>query len=158
MKEKMASDSKIVMSQIMLPSQANPAGNIHGGELMKIMDSAAYAVARRHAQSNVVTARVDELEFHLPIFVGELVTCSAEIVFTGTSSMEVAVRVEVDDLDDDLGPKKAQTAFFTMVAIDKKGNPSPVPKLIIQTDEEKVAFEEGKKRYEYYKKKKINRN
>lgn len=155
MREKLASASVIIMNQVMLPSQANANGNIHGGELMKLMDSAAYVVARRHAQSNVVTARVDELEFHLPIFVGELVTCTAQIVFAGKSSMEVAVTVEVEDMDSDEGPKKAQTAFFTMVALDKKSRPNEVPKLITTTQEEKDRFEEGRKRYESYKAKKV---
>ena len=67
----------------MMPSQANPNGNVHGGEIMKMMDSTAYAAARRYARSNVVTARVDELEFHLPILIGDLVTCSAEIGTNG---------------------------------------------------------------------------
>ena len=66
---------------------------------MKMMDSAAYAAARRYARSNVVTARVDELEFHLPILIGDLVVCTADIVFVGHSSMEIAVNVEVEDLE-----------------------------------------------------------
>ena len=157
MKEKSANQSQVVMSQVMLPHQANVAGNIHGGELMKFMDSAAYAVARRHARTNVVTARVDELEFHLPIKVGELVTCTARIVFVGTSSMEIAVTVDVDNLDDDCEPRKAQTAFFTMVALDGKSHPCPVPRLAVTTEEEKAAFAAGKARYEFYKKKKAEK-
>lgn len=151
MEEKTIAYSKTVMSHVMLPSQANYAGNIHGGEIMKIMDTAAYVVARKHARCNVVTARVDELKFHLPIFVGELVTCKAELVFVGRSSMEVFVKVEVEDLDSDQTPKTALTAFFTMVALDKKGRPNAVPKLSIIGPEEETAFGEGKKRYESYK-------
>lgn len=151
MKAKTAAQSKVIMSQIMMPNQANPAGNIHGGELMKLMDLAAYAVTRRHARTNVVTARVDELQFHLPIRVGELVVCTAKIVFVGNTSMEVAVTVEVDDLDNDSEPRIAQSAYFTMVALDYRGKPVPVPQLIVMTKEEKTAFDEGKKRYEFYK-------
>ncbi len=152
--EKDNRNTKLTMSQIMLPHQANVAGNIHGGEIMKFMDSAAYAVARKYAKSNVVTARVDELEFHLPIFVGELVTCTAKIAYVGRSSMEVAVTVEVEDLEQNTPPQKALTAYFTMVALDKKSRPKPVPKLVLDTEEEKVFFEEGKKRNESYKLKK----
>lgn len=89
--KKTSSESQLVISEVMMPSQANVAGNIHGGEIMKLMDSTAYAAARRYARSNVVTARVDELEFHLPIFIGDLVICTAQVVFAGKSSMEVAV-------------------------------------------------------------------
>jgi acyl-CoA hydrolase len=137
----------------MMPSQANVAGNIHGGEIMKLMDSTAYATARRYARSNVVTARVDELEFHLPIFIGDLVICTGQVVFVGKSSMEVAVTVEVEDLERE-GRKRALSAFFTMVSIDKKARPNTVPELILDTSEEKAIFEEGKRRYESYKLKK----
>ena len=81
--------NKVVTSQVMMPHHANPAGNVHGGEIMKVMDNAAYAVALKYAKGNCVTARVDELEFHLPIFVGALVTCTASIVYVGRTSMEV---------------------------------------------------------------------
>lgn len=151
MQGKTIESSRINMSQVMLPSQSNFEGNIHGGEIMKLMDSAAYATARKHAHCNIVTARVDELQFHLPIFVGELVTCKAELVFVGNTSMEVAVTVEVEDLDEENCTHKALSAYFTMVALDKKGKPNPLPKLILNTPEEKAAFEEGKKRYEMYK-------
>lgn len=150
--EKSSSESKLVISEVMLPSQANVAGNIHGGEIMKLMDSTAYAAARRYARANVVTARVDELEFHLPIFIGDLVICTAQVVFAGKSSMEVAVNVEVEDLEFE-GRKKALSAFFTMVALDKKGKPHLVPELILDTPEEKTAFEEGKRRHQAYKSK-----
>ena len=147
-------DTKLVMSQVMMPHQANVAGNIHGGEIMKFMDSAAYALGRKYAKSNVVTARVDELEFHLPIFVGELVTCTAKIAFVGKSSMEVGVTVEVEDLEQNILPQKALSAYFTMVALDKKGRPKLVSKLVLNTEEEKGLFEEGKKRHSSYKLKK----
>ena len=138
----------------MMPSQANIAGNIHGGEIMKIMDSTAYAAARRYAQANVVTARVDELEFHLPILIGDLVFCTAQIVFVGKSSMEVAVNVEIETLQGYGERKKALSAFFTMVALDERMRPKTVPELILASDEEKHAFLEGKNRYEKYKERK----
>jgi acyl-CoA hydrolase len=147
---KTSSSSKVVISEVMMPSKANVAGNIHGGEIIKLMDSAAYVSARRYARSNVVTARVDELEFHLPIFIGDLVICTAQVVYVGKSSMEVTVSVEVEDIENVI-PQKALSAFFTMVAIDKKGKPNILPELIIETDGERGAFMEGKKRHEEHK-------
>lgn len=155
--KKSSSESKLVISQVMMPNEANVAGNIHGGEIMKLMDSTAYASARRYARSNVVTARVDELEFHLPIFIGDLVICTGQVVYVGKSSMEVAVTVDVEDLECE-GKKRALSAFFTMVSLDKKGRPNSVPELILDTPEEKAAFEEGKRRYELYKDKKKKTN
>jgi len=154
--ERLVSESKLIISEVMLPNQANVAGNIHGGEIMKLMDLAAYAVGRRFAHTNVVTARVDELEFHLPIFIGDLVICTAQVAYAGKSSMEIVVTVEVEDLECS-DRKKALSSFFTMVALDKKGKTSLVPKLILNTPEEISAFDEGKKRYELYKAKRKKR-
>lgn len=149
-----AKENRIIISEVMMPSQANVAGNVHGGEIMKMMDSAAYAAARRYARSNVVTARVDELEFHLPILIGDLVVCTAAIVFVGRSSMEVAVNVEVEDLQHEGKPQRALSAYFTMVALDRNAKPKSVPPLILDTEEVKAAFEEGRRRYEEHKNKK----
>ena len=143
--------NKLIISQVMMPNQTNPSGNIYGGDIMKMMDSAAYAVTRKYARCNVVTARVDELEFHLPILVGDLVTCTAEIVFVGHSSMEVTVNVDVEDLDQEGKPQRALTAYFTMVALDRNSRPKAVPPLIIDTEEARKAFEEGRRRYDAHK-------
>jgi len=144
-------ESRIVISEVMMPSQANPNGNVHGGEIMKLMDSAAYAAARRYARSNVVTARVDELEFHLPIRIGDLVVVTADVVYVGHSSMEIAVNVIVEDLDDGSEPQLGLSAYFTMVALDRNARPKAVPPLELDTEEARVAFEEGKRRYEEHK-------
>ena len=146
--------TKIVISQVMMPSQTNPNGNVHGGEIMKMMDSTAYAAARKYARANVVTARVDELEFHLPILIGDLVTCTAEIVFVGHSSMEIAVNVDVEDLDQEGKPQRALSAYFTMVALDRNSRTKSVPPLILDSDEAKRAFEDGRRRYEAHKERK----
>ena len=148
MQTKKISESAVEMSMVMLPHQANVAGNVHGGEIMKLMDNAAYVVAHRHARSNVVTARVDELAFHQPIYVGNLVTCSANLTFVGTSSMEIFVDVEVEDLSKEDSSKCALTAFFTMVALNAGGQTCSVPALELTTDAEKAMFEEAKQRYE----------
>ncbi len=138
--------TKLVMSQVMLPNQANVAGNVHGGEIMKLMDTAAGAVAKRYARSNVVTARVDELQFHHPIFVGALVTLTATVAYVGRTSMEVIVTVDVEDLESDSEPIRALSSYFTMVALDKNGRPHPVPPLVPETEEEKLLYDTVKKR------------
>ena len=140
--------TRIVISEVMMPPQANPHGNVHGGEIMKIMDSAAYAAAHRYARSNVVTARVDELVFHLPILIGDLVICTADIVYVGHTSMEVAINVDVEELEQDGGPQHALSAYFTMVALDRNGRPKPIPPLSLDTEEARRAFDEGRRRHE----------
>ncbi len=139
------------MSQVMLPSQANVAGNVHGGEIMKLMDTAAGAVARKYARCNVVTARVDELQFHHPIFVGALVTLTATIAYVGRTSMEVIVTVDVEDLESDSEPIRALSSYFTMVALDRNGRPRPVKPLVPETEEEKMLYETVKRRREALK-------
>ncbi|MGL5616009.1 MAG: acyl-CoA thioesterase [Sarcina sp.] len=152
--KKRISDSKIIASEVVWPHKANIAGNMHGGEVMKIMDSTAYASSRRYANSNTVTARVDELQFHLPIYIGDLLTCTAEVVYVGKSSMQVKVIVEVESLEckDVCYRNKALSAYFTMVALDELGKPKEVPALLIETEEEKKAYEEGRIKYEIQKK------
>lgn len=148
---------KIYLSEVMMPNQTNPNGNVHGGELMKMMDSTAYAAARKYCRSNVVTARVDELEFHTPILIGDLVTCTAEVIYVGHTSMEVAVNVEVEVLEAEQDPQHALSAYFTMVALDRNGRPMTVPPLKLDTEEAKVAFEAGRQRHELYHERKKQR-
>ncbi len=143
--------NKTIIGTVMMPNQANPNGNVFGGEIMKMMDSAAYACGYKYAHMNVVTARVDELEFHKPIFIGDLVNCTAEVVFVGHSSMEIFVNVEVEDIEHGDKPEQALTAYFTMVAMDRNGRPKAVAPLKVTTPEQRAAFEEGKERYEAHK-------
>ncbi|NLY61670.1 MAG: acyl-CoA thioesterase [Clostridiales bacterium] len=147
MESKTVAYSRTVMSKVMLPSEANSAGNVHGGEIMKLMDTAAYVTAVKHCRTNVVTARVDELEFYLPILVGQLVTCRTQLVFVGRSSMEIAVKIEVEDLKVDEPPRTALKAYFTMVALDENCKPCEVPRLELQTPEEEALFKEREKIY-----------
>lgn len=144
-------NGQIIMSQVMLPHQANVAGNVHGGEIMKFMDTTAGAVAIKYSKSNCVTARVDELVFHLPIFVGALVTCTATVVYVGRTSMEVFVNVEVEDLESENGPQKALSAYFTMVAMGRNGRPQPVPAYEPQTEEEIKQYDEARERISKHK-------
>jgi acyl-CoA hydrolase len=134
----------------MHPEQANPPGNIHGGEIMKLMDNAAAIVALRHTRTNVATKRVDQLVFHQPVHVGDFVICNAQLTFVGKSSMEVLVTVSVEKATDE-PVKVALTAYFTLVALDEDGVPASAPPLQITTDEERALFEAGRQRYLSYK-------
>lgn len=148
MEPKKQTDSLSVIAEMVLPYQANPAGNVHGGEIMKMMDTAAGAAAQKHSGGNVVTARVEELLFREPVLVGELVTCSAQVIYAGFSSMEVFVSVESENLS--TGRRQiALTAFFTMVALDENSCPRQVPKIEVSQDDiyEQKLFLEGQKRY-----------
>ena len=139
--------SAVEMAQVMLPNQANPAGFVHGGELMKLMDNAAGVVAARHCRTNIVTGRVEDIVFHSPVRVGSLVIVRGRLTFTSRSSMEVQVRVETEDLRN--GDRvEALTAYFVMVALDTEGRPTGVPSLILATEEEEKLFNEGQERYQ----------
>lgn len=146
------------LSQQMLPSHANAAGNVHGGEIMKMMDSAAGVAAQRHCHSNVVTARVNELNFKNPVFVGDFVTCRAHVIYVGNTSMEVFVTIETENLITGRNCV-ALTAFFTMVALDTDGNPKPVEKIECPEDlYEKTLYYEGERRYMSSKRRKKQQN
>jgi len=133
MQSKPASDSSVVMAVLMEPADANTAGNVHGGVIMKNIDNTAAVVALRHAGCNVVTASIDRLDFHNPVYVGELVFLKASLNLVGTSSMEVGVRVEAEN------PREGQvrhvaSAYLTFVALGEDGRPTQVPGLTLDTD------------------------
>ena len=151
-KLKTINESRTILSELMLPGKANPAGNIHGGEVMKIMDNCAGVTAGRHAKTNAVTVRVDELIFHEPVRVGQLVICESYLVYVGKTSMEIKVTLKVEDLHCENPPKTALSAFFTFVALDSDGKPTEVPGLLLETEEQKQAYEEGRRRHLEYKK------
>ncbi len=153
--EKTVSSSKSYISEFMLPGQANPAGNVHGGEIMKMMDNCGAVAAMRHAKKEVVTVRVDELEFIKPISVGQLVVCEAVVAFVGHTSMEIRIEVRVEDMVSDVPASLALTAFFTYVALDGKGKPTSVPGLITETPQEAALF--GCRKEKYLERKKNKR-
>ena len=142
---KLVSASKTTMSQTMLPSDANPYGNVHGGEIMKLIDACAGAAATRHARARVVTARIDELSFLAPVYVGHLVTASASVNHVGKSSMEVGVRVDSEDL---LTGKAAHvaSAYLVFVAIDEHGRPVSLPPLLAETNDERRRMKAAEQR------------
>jgi uncharacterized protein (TIGR00369 family) len=139
--------SAVVMSQVMGPQDINNAGNVHGGVIMKLIDSAAGVVAIRHARSNAVTASIDRLDFLYPVYAGDLVTLKASINYAGSTSMEVGVRVETENLFS--GEKRhTASAYLTYVALDKSGRPNLIPPLILETDDENRRNGEAKSRRE----------
>jgi uncharacterized protein (TIGR00369 family) len=132
---KRVTESKLVMAQTMNPQDANPAGNVHGGVIMKMIDTIAGAVAIRHSRANVVTVSIDRLVFYSPVFVGDLLTLKASLNMVGSTSMEVGVRVESENLLlDQL--RHTASAYLTMVALGADSRPIKVPDLILETEEE----------------------
>jgi acyl-CoA hydrolase/bacterioferritin (cytochrome b1) len=139
--------SAVEMAQLMLPHQTNPAGFVHGGELMKLMDNAAGVVAARHSRANPITAMVEDINFLNPVRVGDLVLIHGKVTFTSRSSMEVRIEVEAENL---LNGKRlpALNACYVMVAVDLEGKSVEVPPLIVITEEEERLFAEGLTRYQ----------
>ncbi len=135
MEGKRVKDSSVTIAQMMIPQDANPAGNIHGGVIVKLIDTAAGVAASRHARSNVVTASIDRLDFHHPVFIGDLLFFRASLNFVGRTSMEIGVRVEAENLLTG-EVRHTASAYLTYVALDTGSRPRPVPPLILETDEE----------------------
>jgi len=131
----------------MVPTDANFRGSVFGGHVLDEIDRVAFIAATRHARTSCVTASVDRVDFLQPIHVGDVVDFDAEITFVGTSSMEVWVRVRVEPALDREARAVAE-AFVTMVAVDTDGRPVPVPALVLETVEERLRFEEGRRRME----------
>lgn len=142
---KRISDSQVTISQVMLPTDANVTGNVHGGVIMKLMDDAGAIVAVRHSRSIVVTVAVDSMTFLSPIYVGNLVTLSAALSYVGRTSMEVEVLVEAEDpLTGD--KTHTNTAYLVYVALDDDGQPREVPPLIAESEEERQRVAKGRQR------------
>lgn len=139
---KRVKESSVTLSQVMQPQDANLAGNVHGGVIMKLIDNAAGVVSVKHAHTNVVTASIDRLSFHHPVFIGDLMTLKASLNMVGNTSMEVGVRVETENIL--TGERKhIASAYLTFVALDEKGRPTRVPPLILESDEERRRNEEA---------------
>lgn len=144
---KTVQESAIITAQLMGPQDVNVAGNIHGGAIMRLIDTAAGAAAIRHARSNAVTASIDRLDFHYPVYPGDLVTCKASLNLVGKTSMEIGVRVEAENLiTGDV--RHTASAYLTFVALDKAGRPMPLPPLILETEVEKRRNQEAQIRRE----------
>ena len=128
------------MTVLMSPDMANFSGNVHGGAILKQLDQVAYACASRYAGRYVVTLSVDQVMFLQPIHVGELVTFLASVNHTGTSSMEVGIKVVAEDIRNQ-SVRHVNSCFFTMVAVDEARKPVPVPPLSPSTAEERRRWD-----------------
>jgi acyl-CoA hydrolase len=145
METKTIAHSSVIMRHMVSQHDANLAGIMHGGVVMKHIDDAAGVVAIKHTGSNVVTASIDRLDFHNPVFIGNLLTVKACINMVGKTSMEIGVRVEAEDIISQT-VRHTASAYLTFVALDEDNRPALVPPIEITTDDEKRRHQEAKDR------------
>jgi uncharacterized protein (TIGR00369 family) len=150
---KRIADSRVTLSALMGPQDTNGLGNVHGGVIMKMVDEAGGLAAMRHARRPTVTVAVDSMTFMLPIRVGMMVQCNAELTYVGRTSMEVRVEVIAEN------PLEgttivSNTAYLVYVALDSEGKPTAVPPLVYETEEERTRAEQAHQRQEYRKQQK----
>lgn len=138
---------ELTMTVLMTPDKVNFAGNVHGGQMLKLLDEVAYACSCRYAGHFTVTLSVDNVLFKQPIRVGELVTFLASVNYTGRTSMEIGIKV-VTEHPTSRVCRHAMTCYFTMVAVDDEGRPTPVPPLTVNSPERKARFEAARRRRE----------
>ncbi len=145
---KTVQSSRITLSQLMQPEHANMRGDVHGGWIMKLVDEAGALAAMRHAQCRVVTVAIDQMYFHEPIRIGDLVILHSEVTYVGTTSMEVRVDVVAEN---PVSGEQTQTnsAYVVYVALDEQGKPKPVPELIAESDRERERMAAGAERQQY---------
>lgn len=142
---KTVAETRLTMSQLMLPSDANPSGNVHGGVIMRLVDTAAGAVAMRHARRRVVTVAMDKMSFLAPAYVGDMINLKASMNGVGRTSMEVGVRVEAENL---ITGQVVHTssAYLVYVALDDEGRPVEVPPLVAETETERRRMRDAEAR------------
>lgn len=145
MRKKRVFESRVKLIEIVFPEDTNPCGSLFGGRLVSLMDKAAFLCATRHARKNCVTASMDRLDFLAPIGEGHIVEIEAHINYVSRSSMEIELNVSAEHT---LSGKQVEAchAYFTLVALDSAGKPSPVPQLELQGKEEYNRFQAGKNR------------
>ena len=130
-----ASASRATMSELMMPNMANNLGHVFGGVILSLIDRAAAVAAIRHARQPCVTVSIDRVDFHEPIRLGELVMAIASVNYVGSTSMEVGVRIEAENLK--TGERRhTNSSYVTFVAIDEAHQPSPVRGLMLETPED----------------------
>ena len=147
MKFKKVSDSQVVLTELMIPSYANFGGKVHGGQILSLMDKAAYVCATKHAENYCVTASVSGVDFLAPVDVGDLVSLKASVNYVGSSSLIVGIRVEAENFHKNI-TKHTNSSYFTFVAINAKGKSIKVPGLELGNHEEIRRFALGKLRKE----------
>ncbi len=141
------SASKSILSQLMLPNDANPMGNVHGGSIMKMVDIATAIAAMRHCGRQVVTVALDHMSFLEPVYIGDLVTITSQVEYVGRTSMLVRAQVEAEN---PASGRKVHTSscVLTFVALGEDGHPVPVPPIQADSQEEKDCLEAARQIYE----------
>ncbi|MFP5519506.1 MAG: acyl-CoA thioesterase [Bdellovibrionia bacterium] len=142
---KLSSASRVVMTQLVLPSHTNSLGSIFGGTVMSWIDIAAAIAAQRHSNLEVVTASIDRLDFVAPVYKGWVVNLKASVNFTSKTSMEVGVRVDAEN------PKTGASfhtasAYLTFVGLGENGKPTLVPPVIPETADDQRRYQEAQQR------------
>lgn len=145
MEAKRVKDSMAERVEILMPEHINGFKRLFGGKLMEWIDVVAAVVARRHSNCNVTTASIDTLEFKAPAYANSTVVIKGKITYVGRTSMEVKVDTYIEHLNGEL--EDINHAYLVLVALDKNDKPVPVPRLILETDEEKAEWEAGLKRH-----------
>jgi acyl-CoA hydrolase len=148
MEGKHPEESHITLTQLMGPTQANTLGNVHGGLIMKLCDEAGGMCACKYARRPSVTVTVDSMTFHSPVHIGDLVTVTAEVTWTGRTSMETRVVVSAENVITGQ-VTHTNTAYFVYVALDENGRPTAVPPLLCQTEEEITRNQRAAERQAY---------
>ncbi len=133
------------MTELVTPGLANFSGNMHGGELLKLLDKVAYTCAMRYSGHYAVTLSVDNVLFKQPIHIGEMVTCLATINYTGRTSMEIGIKVISENIKEKT-VRHTHTCYFTMVAMDENNKPVPVPQLELNDEEQIRRWNKALKR------------
>jgi len=135
----------VQLHQLMLPEHANAYGNVHGGEIMKVVDEAGGIAAMRHAQRPCVTIAIDEMTFVSPVHVGELLACTASVNYVGRTSLEVGVKVHAENpITGEV--THTNSAYLVYVAIDDDGRPTEVPPLALESDEDRRRASDARER------------
>ena len=145
MEPKTPKESRTVITDLVLPGETNPIGNMFGGELLARMDRAASIAARRHSRRVVVTASVNHVAFNKMIPSGSVVTVEANVSRSFKSSMEVFMDVWIEDRENGM-KSLANEGIYTFVAVDEMGNPVPVPPLKPETKTEKERYDAALRR------------
>ena len=145
MEGKRVSESRVIIAQVMNPENANPAGNVHGGDIMKLIDTAGGVAATRHARAHVVTASIDRTDFHHPVYVGDFLILKASVNYVGKTSMDVGVRVEAENAITG-ETRHTGSAYLTFVALDANKRPMQLPPLILDTDADRHRHAEAEER------------
>jgi uncharacterized protein (TIGR00369 family) len=140
--------SQINIAQLMQPEHANNLGNVHGGWIMKLVDEAGALACMRHAQRRVVTVAIDQMVFRQPIRIGDVVILNAEVTYAGRTSMEAEVQVTAENPV--TGERThTNTAYLVYVALDRNGQPAPVPPLFAETDDERLRMLQAQERQKH---------